>query len=240
MDKEHILAEIRRTAAANGGVPLGKERFAQQTGIRLADWYGRHWARWGDALQEAGFKPNELQGAYPDDFLIEKVIEVTRELSRLPVYADFRMKAAREKSFPSHGVFHRLGSKRQLVAKVLAYCQARSGFGDVIALCIPAAGATEVPESRERLSAPEVVGFVYLLKAGKYYKVGRTNAVGRRERELAIQLPDKANTIHSIRTDDPAGIEAYWHRRFEPRRLNGEWFALTAADVLAFRRRKFM
>jgi Meiotically up-regulated gene 113 len=79
-----------------------------------------------------------------------------------------------------------------------------------------------------------VLGYVYLMKSGKFYKLGRSNAAGRREYELGIQLPEKLKTVHVIRTDDPAGIEAYWHQRFEAKRKNGEWFDLNAMDIAAF------
>ena len=78
------------------------------------------------------------------------------------------------------------------------------------------------------------------MKSGRYYKIGRSNAVGRREYELAIQLPEKVTTVHTIKTDDPVGIEAYWHKRFQDKRKRGEWFELSTEDVQAFKRRKFM
>ena len=147
MTKQHIVNEIRRTATANGGIPLGRQRFFTETGIKTSDWHGKYWARWSDAVREAGLEPNQKTLAYADDLLIEKFISLARELGRLPVSGDLRLKARNDSGFP---------------------------------------------------------------------------------------------TVHVIRTDDPVGIEAYWHKRFESKRTNGEWFELSAEDVKAFRRRKFM
>jgi hypothetical protein len=76
---------------------------------------------------------------------------------------------------------------------------------------------------------------------GKHYKIGRTNATGRRVYELAIQLPERVALVHSFETDDPVGIERYWHERFKNKNTNGEWFTLNGEDVAAFKRRgRFM
>jgi len=238
MDKAHIIAEIKRTAAANGGMALGRERFFHETGIKQADWIGRYWVRWGDAIREAGYEPNRLQVRYPEEMLLERYIGLMRELGRFPVNAELLMKERSDETFPSHGTFARLGSKQKLAAKLLEYCALRSGYEDVVTLCDGMVkGTPPVHRSKE---ADAQFGFVYLIRSGRYYKVGHSNAGGRRERELAIQLPEKTKTVHAIRTDDPAGIEGYWHKRFEAKRKNGEWFELSSGDVAAFTRRKFM
>ena len=59
MRKERIVDEIRRTAEKNGGIPLGKLRFLKETGIKEADWSGKFWSKWSEAIQEAGYTPNE-------------------------------------------------------------------------------------------------------------------------------------------------------------------------------------
>ena len=157
---------------------------------------------------------------------------------RPPTAPELRLHARETEDFPSHNTFARFGTRSELLASVYKFASRRADFAAVAGLLAPCASVgvkVEVPAEAE-----EPYGFVYLIKSGSHYKLGRTNALGRRERELAIQLPERAVTVHSIRTDDPDGIEGYWHRRFEAKRKNGEWFELTTQDVAAFRRRKFM
>ncbi|MGA8220732.1 MAG: GIY-YIG nuclease family protein [Candidatus Acidiferrales bacterium] len=240
MKKEHILKELRRTAEANGGVPLGRLSFLKETGIKESDWKGKFWARWNDVVREAGLEPNQKQGAFDESFLIEKLIALMRELGRFPVVAELRMKKRSDARFPNSKVYERrFGTKTQLVAKIRDYCHGRTGSDDVVAMCSAVIDHQGL-ETESDAESEESIGFIYLMKSGRFYKIGRSNAAGRREYELAIQLPEKLRTVHAIRTDDPAGIEEYWHKRFAAKRKNGEWFDLDSKDIAAFRRRKFM
>lgn len=239
-DKQHILDEIRRTADENGGVPLGRRRFESETGIKPYDWQ-KYWPRFGEAQTEAGFEPNELQQAYTEVHLIEQFVSLLRELGKFPTYAELQVKWHGDSNFPNRKTLdRRLGSKRKKAEKILAYCGDKPGYEDVAAIC-----ERIVEEATQKQTTPDTrseveLGYVYLLRSGRFYKIGKTNAVGRRERELAIQLPERASTVHSIKTDDPSGVEAYWHKRFASKRKSGEWFDLSADDVRAFKRRKFM
>ncbi len=172
--------------------------------------------------------------SYKKAELLEKYAKLTQELGRLPVHGDLLLKARTDPEFPSHSTFSRLGTKSQIVIQLVEYCRKHEGYQNVIRLC------EEYVPPNQVLVQSATIGFVYLVKSNRFYKIGKSNAAGRREYELALQLPEKATMAHVIRTDDPTGIEAYWHKRFDSKRKNGEWFELNAVDVATFKRRKFM
>jgi hypothetical protein len=241
MMKSHIIAEIQRTALENGGAPLGYPRFETVTGIKQGDWFGVYWARWSDALRDAGFQPNQFStSGFDKDHLLRKLAELALELERLPVRGDLKLKRRRAPDFPSWNTFDRLGSKAKLVEQLSEYCQQFSEFEKVTHWCRTYLESTSSHGSDQSSGNDDVFGYVYLFKSGRYYKIGKSNSAGRREYELGIQLPERIETVHVIRTDDPPGIEEYWHKRFSAKRRNGEWFVLTQNDIRAFKRRKFM
>jgi hypothetical protein len=233
MTKTEILNSIRRIAADNGGKAPGSQRVATETGMRKSDWYPKLWVRWSDAVREAGLEPNSLAAAPSDAELIKKHIAIIRQLDRFPIEADLRLQ-------PNLRGLTSLGTKLERVTKVLQYCREHKGFDDVVQLC--EATLATMPSAAERLtvSASQNSGYVYLLKHGNRseYKIGRTLNPIRREGEVRLELPEKLAPIHYVQTDDPAGVEAYWHRRFADKRKQGEWFALTVEDVRAFKRWK--
>ena len=241
MNKESIINEIIRTAEENGNVPLGIHKFEAATGIKKYDWLGKYWSKWGDALIEAGYKPNTLTAGYGEKFLVEKLIGFIREIKKFPTATELRLNAYNDKTFPSPNTFEsNLGRQKEKVAKVIKYCKAHEGMADVLEICLPLL-SPEKENLNDKITL-EIVdfGFVYLMKSGKYYKIGRSNDADRRAYELKILLPEKLEVIHKIKTDDPIGIEEYWHKRFKDKRKNGEWFELTRQDIEIFRRRKFM
>lgn len=244
--KQHILNEIKRTAEKNGGKPLGIGQFLKITGIKRDDWLGKpwnDWNGWGDAQKEAGYTPNQLQEAYGEEILLPKLIEFIRTLGHFPVKVEFKREAARNKDFPAYNTFaNTLGNKESMIKKIVTFChKIPNEYQDVLEICEPLIVESDtVEDDFSGFNEEENFGFVYLMKSGKHYKIGKTNAIDRRQYEIGIQLPEKIEPVHSIRTDDPSGIEAYWHSRFKDKRLNGEWFNLSTADVRVFKKRKFM
>ena len=244
MTKEYILLELKRTAAENGGIPLGIDRFREATGIRKEDWYGKFWTKWSDAQKEAGLEPNRFSlPAFDESWMLYKIIEYIREVGHFPTKAELKIKRYNDSDFPNIVTFRRrLGNKPQMIEKIINYCRDNNDFDDIIEICSPLHDSfkpnNELSESI--IDANEKIGHVYLLKHDKVYKIGKSIDASRRYKDIKIQMPHKTEEIHVIETDDPSGIEAYWHNRFKDKRLAGEWFKLSAYDVKAFKKRKFM
>jgi hypothetical protein len=238
MTRDEILNEIRQTAADNGGKPLGRERFVRITGITEYE-VGRYWVRYGDAVREAGFEPNKLNAAHGDDFLIEKFIGLTRKLGHVPTNGEMRLeRTGDDPVFPSAKVYERFGSKNDLIGHALSYSRERSEYDDAVEILELVYVPTQSSDGEIASSAEaDSYGFVYLLKGHPgEYKIGRTNLVDRRLSELGATSAVEQQLVHEIKTDDPAGVEMYWHNRFATKRMRGEWFRLTATDVRAFKR----
>lgn len=236
MDKNTIILEIKRTAIADNGVALGKAKFLQETGIKESDWHGKFWVKWSDAILEAGLISSIFNQPIDENFLLQKISDLIREIGCFPTKGHLKLKSQNDNNFPDNKVFYnRFGNKSGLANAVRDYAE-KHNITEIISF-IPNATNEEADASEPNEA---LLGFVYLYKSKQYYKIGRTNNPSRRGREIKLQLPFEVQLIHSISTDDPVGIERYWHLRFAEKRLNGEWFQLSATDIKAFKKRKFM
>lgn len=155
--------------------------------------------------------------------------------------AELRLRRSRDAEFPAPNTFARLGDKNQLIGRVLAFCGDEPEYEDVAALCAvvrrSADNATHACQPSDADALEIRAGFVYLIKGRRgEYKLGHTSVVDRRVSELATGSPVDLQVVHEIKTDDPLGVEAYWHRRFANSRIKNEWFNPNASDVRAFRR----
>jgi len=78
------------------------------------------------------------------------------------------------------------------------------------------------------------------MKAGKFYRIGRTNKLDRRQYEVGVQLPEKYERCTPFAQTTRAASKLIGTIAFSEKRLNGDWFRLSAIDVRVFKRRKFM
>jgi len=86
----------------------------------------------------------------------------------------------------------------------------------------------ELKKSRKTSKA----GYVYLLQSpSENYKIGYSATPEDRVKTFKNTLPFEVEYICLIPTDNMRKLEGELHDRFEDRRVEGEWFALTENDV---------
>ncbi|MEO0880075.1 MAG: GIY-YIG nuclease family protein, partial [Pseudomonadota bacterium] len=169
IDRNHIIAEIKRIAQADGGKAPGRQKFERETNITMKEWYGVHWARWGDALLEAGYEPNTKQAKLSTDEVLTHFASAVRHFKRIPSDGDLRIFGRNTKGFPGHTTFNNhFGSKRGTVEAFRIWLEAHSDYSDLMEF---------MPEkTAEYAKAPQPIeGFVYLLKSGTHFKIGRSD-----------------------------------------------------------------
>lgn len=231
---EAIIDELKRVASELGRTP-GRHTFEAHTGIRESDWLGIHWARWNDVVRAAGLSENAMNGKYDEERLLEQLYEVCQSLGHFPTTPELKIYCRGRPDFASKNTFaNAFGSKDQMISRLRDWMVVNRPDDPLIA-------KFEVTKAHEpsEVEGQAKYGWVYLLRSGMHYKIGRSDELERRVKQISIALPEKVEMEHAIETDDPAGIEAYWHKRFADKRMNGEWFKLDKVDVKAFKRRKF-
>ena len=75
---------------------------------------------------------------------------------------------------------------------------------------------------------------VYIITANEYasiYKIGLTNDVIRRLREMQTGCPYVLFALRAYSVNNPVAVEAMLHAFFHKKRLQGEWFSLDAVDL---------
>jgi hypothetical protein len=233
MTKEEIIVRLQELASHRGG-HISFDAFLEETGLkhhwlRGQDW----WSAWNNLLAEAGLTTRPFaKPATPLPEVVHAVAVLAERLDRWPKDDDIKREKKRNHAFPSLKVVARFRRTGELARGMAAY----GGRMSELAKDHLVAG----PNTAEEPIDEKVKGYVYLLRSGRRYKIGKSTDPSRRYREVRLELPDETHQVHTIATDDPAGIERYWHARFAEKRVrNTEFFQLDGADVRAFKRRKY-
>lgn len=230
--KLEIIAKIRELAGREGRAP-GRELFQAETGIKAHVWRGKIWRQWSDALVEAGFAPNSLQASFTDDELLQPVLLIAKALGRFPSTSDIEFEIRKIPNAPGAKTIFGKWSMGELAVALAVYAN-RAGEKDVAALAQAYRARTSALKDQGNDSP--AIGYVYMQRHGNDFKIGFTASLNKRGRQIQIELPQEIELVHSILTDDPVGVEGYWHKRFASKRTRGEWFKLTKTDVAAFKR----
>lgn len=244
MTKDEILEAIRATTQRNGGKPLGRIRLLNETGI--AEHHYSKFGTLGQLQREAVSDANRLNTAKSRADLIAQMIDLCCRYRRFPTSQQLRQAHEEMPSrYSSHNTFNRLGKTN--AAKAATVVAALSGNDCLTAdeqtaldICLPIAEQAEAaPEDPS--AQLNGCGYVYLFRDGKAYKIGNSTDPDSRRDALQTGNPRRIELVHRILTDDPKGIEEYWHRRFSHCRIKttdrSEWFHLSRDEVATFRAR---
>ena len=90
----------------------------------------------------------------------------------------------------------------------------------------------QAKKRRPSTAIVDVPGYVYLVQSPTgAYKIGRSQNPANRVRTFNVKLPFEIEYVCVIQTPRMKGLEKELHQRFAEKRIDGEWFRLSADDV---------
>ena len=244
LDKAFVVNRIRELTESNGG-QVSFRCFVHETGIpgqrlRRQEWF----QGWNALLEELGINTSSfLKSRIPDASVAAAVARLIERIGRWPTEDEFVREKKVDPSFPSVSIIRRLKKEGKLLNLLQNYCDGDASLAAVervVAEQSAVQSGSEPSTENNIAQLDRIQGYVYMLRYGRKYKIGYTVTPVRRFRDVRIELPGETTQVHAIATDDPKGIEDYWHRRFSAKRIRKtEWFELNADDVRVFKRRTY-
>lgn len=98
-------------------------------------------------------------------------------------------------------------------------------------ISVPAARSSLRVATEPRPSDSPKGGYVYLVRSPYGVKIGKSVNVKSRTRLFEVKLPFPITVEHYAWFDDYSFAERDLHRQYHAKRLEGEWFALSPADI---------
>ncbi len=245
ISKEHLIAEIKRTATANKNRPLGDTAFYSETGLQLEQLWDAEIRSYGDLCELAGYPRNRMQKQLEPDQLFEPLALLTGALGHFPDWTDREMAHRKDRSFPSYEAYRTAQNKNgPLDRQLLEWCRSRHQHSKAYQIVEQHLSKQDGISPRSRRRGKIVNGYVYLFRYGsssRDYKIGRSENVVRRHSQIASMIPGQLRIVHVIETDDPSGVERYWLQRLEHKLIDHkkEIFRLEPSDVVAFKSRTY-
>ncbi len=244
--REEIIAEIHKFVATKHKSP-GERQFVAATRIKTSAWKGRFWARWSDAVREAGYDPNSMTPKIPEELILDQLASFVAKLGHFPVKDEINVQARATPGFPMWDTIKKRFGSMPGTAQALLRPSRESGNEGLANLCEEriareAMKPAPIPNG-ESLRRKGKSGVVYLKYSPslRLYKIGKANDARKRGAGISLLLPEDLVHKHEITTDCPYILEKYWHSRFREKKRQGEWFDLTSSDLEAFKsRRDFM
>lgn len=240
--RQEIIQEIQKLVGKDGTIP-GERAFANATCIKESAWKGKYWARWTEAVREAGYDPNTLNQKIPDEEILEKLATIITNLGYFPIRDEINVQARTVPDFPVwQTIANRFGGMPETAAALLEYGR-KTENQTLTKLCedrlkreelrpVPAVSAQSKPKAS--------FGFVYLKYSPslRLYKIGKAIDPNKRGAGISLLLPEDLVAKHEIKTDCPYILEKYWEHRFRPKKKQGEWYDLNSHDVEIFKMRR--